>query len=159
MVVCAPRPLAPRGLSGADAAAGKALIRSAATTVGLRRVHLPDSQPQSPSAAAARLRQQATDAGAKRALDNDLASVDASVAGRQHSLGQQAAGSYAAMLIIASVGWLRDMRCDVGQGYLWSRPLPLGKLRELLASEPGPLSPGGSSAAPHTDQVAVRRHA
>ncbi len=34
--------------------------------------------------------------------------------------------------------WLRDASCGYGQGYLWSKPVPLDQARRLLAA-PGPL--------------------
>jgi hypothetical protein len=43
---------------------------------------------------------------------------------------------------------LFDMGCEVGQGYLWSRPLAPGAFGDWLSAyEPVPFRPGGSAAA------------
>jgi sensor c-di-GMP phosphodiesterase-like protein len=49
---------------------------------------------------------------------------------------------------IAQALWLRSVQCDIGQGYLWSRPVPFAQARALagtfIAVDGLPVPPRGS---------------
>jgi EAL domain-containing protein (putative c-di-GMP-specific phosphodiesterase class I) len=37
----------------------------------------------------------------------------------------------------AQADWLRRMGCDLGQGFLWARPVPTGELPQVLREVAG----------------------
>jgi EAL domain-containing protein (putative c-di-GMP-specific phosphodiesterase class I) len=77
--------------------------------------------------------------------DNKDAAITANLASLAHALGLQAiAEGVESDEQLASV---RELGCDLAQGYLFARPMPTEDMSELLASRDGIPAPAGTEAS------------